>query len=137
MILLDTNVISELRKQRPHGAVASWFKANPFTACSISAVTLYELQAGAEITRRQDESKANQLDGWIRQVEQSVTIRPLGAAEARVTAFLMRRQSQELITDAMIAATAITNGLTVATRNTRDFERFGVAIVNPFLYGEA
>ncbi len=61
---------------------------------------------------------------------------PLGTIEARMTAYLMRGQSQQLLPDAMIAATAIANGLTVATRNTGDFERFGVPLINPFLFSQ-
>jgi len=134
MHLLDTNIVSELRKSRPHGAVVAWFVANPLNIASISAVTVYELQTGAERTRQQDAVKAQELDRWIREVEQSITVVPLGIIEARMTAYLMRSCSQYLLTYAMIAATAIANGLTVATRNTRDFERFGVPFVNPFLF---
>jgi predicted nucleic acid-binding protein len=134
MHLLDTNIVSELRKPKPHGAVVGWFVANPLNAASISAITLYELQTGAERVRQQDAIKAQELDRWIGEVEQSITVIPLGIIEARMTAYLMRSCSQDLLTDAMIAATAIANGLTVATRNTRDFERFGVPLVNPFLF---
>lgn len=134
MNLLDTNVISELRKTKPHGAVSAWFKVNPLFMSAVSAVTIYELQAGAEITRRQDPLKAQEIDRWIGAVEQSVVVFSLGGMEARMAAFLMRGQSQKLLMDAMIAATAATHGLTLATRNTKDFERFGVALVDPFLF---
>ena len=134
MYLLDTNIISELRKPKPHGAVLAWFVTNPLSTTRISAVSFYELQTGAERTRQQDPPKAEELDRWIREVEQSVIVVPLGIIEARMTAHLMKNLSQDLLTDAMIAATAIANGLTVATRNTRDFERFSVTLVNPFLF---
>ncbi len=134
MYLLDTNIISELRKPKPHGAVLAWFVTNPLSATRISAVSFYELQSGAERTRQHDLPKAQELDRWIREVEQSAIVVPLGIIEARMTAHLMKNLSQDLLTDAMIAATAIANGLTVATRNTRDFERFNVALVNPFLF---
>jgi hypothetical protein len=132
MYLLDTNVISELRKRKPHGGVEAWFVAHPLTESRLSSVSFYELQAGTERTRKQDAAKANELNAWIRSVESSIAILPLGAVEARITAHLMRGQSGDLLIDAMIAATALVNGLTVATRNTRDFERFGVALINPF-----
>ena len=136
MIVLDTNILSELRKNKPHGAVALWFTKNPLSTCAVPAAAIYELQAGAERTRRQDRAKAAEIDAWITQVEGSVIVLPFGATEARMTAFLMRRQQQDLLMDAMIAATALTHGMTVATRNTGDFERFGVAQVNPFLFRE-
>lgn len=132
MYLLDTNVISELRKRKPHGGVAAWFETYPMEQACLSAVSFYEMQAGVEKTRRQDAFKANEIDAWIRSVETSITILPFGTMEARVTAYLMRAQSTDLLVDAIIAATAVANDLTVATRNTRDFERFGVSVVNPF-----
>ncbi len=132
MYLLDTNIISELRKRKPHGGVEAWFKAHGIAQSNLSALTFYEMQAGAERTRKQDIAKANELDAWIRAVETSITVLPFGTMEARMTAYLMRGESEDLLVDAMIAATAITNDLTVATRNTRDFKRFGVSLVNPF-----
>lgn len=132
MYLLDTNVISELRKRRPHGGVEAWFDAHPLRESRLSAVTFYELQTGTERTRRQDTAKADELDAWIRSVESSIAVLPFGAIEARMTAYLMRGQSNALLLDAMIAATAIVSDLTVATRNTRDFEQFDVRLVNPF-----
>lgn len=134
MFLLDTNIISELRKKKPHGGVEAWFAAQGIQHSSLSAVSFYELQAGVERTRKQDAVKANELDAWIRSVEASITVLPFGAMEARMTAYLMRGESQDLLIDAMIAATAITHDLTVATRNTRDFERFGISLTNPFEY---
>jgi hypothetical protein len=130
--LLDTNVISELRKRKPHGGVEAWFKAYGVGESNLSAVSFYEMQAGVERTRRQDSTKATELDAWIRTVAISIPVLPLGAVEARMTAYLMRGESNDLLLDAMIAATALANDLTVVTRNTRDFERFDVALVNPF-----
>ena len=130
--LLDTNVASELRKIRPHGAVLSWYKSHSPDAFGLSALTIYELQAGAEVTRRQDSEKALEIERWIDALIDETLILPLDADGARQAAQLMRNQSKALIEDAMIAATAKINRLTVATRNTRDFERFDVALVNPF-----
>lgn len=123
-----------MRKPKPHGAVLAWFVANPLGTTRISAVSFYELQAGAERTREHDPPKAQELDRWIHEVEQSAIIVPMGIVEARMTAHFMKNLSQDLLMDAMIAATAIANGLTVATRNTRDFERFNVTLMNPFLF---
>lgn len=132
IFLLDTNVASELRKIRPHGALLSWYRSHPSDAFVLSAITIYELQSGAEVTRRQDRSKAVEIERWIDALIDETVILPLDDNAARETAQLMRNQSKALIEDAMIAATAKVNRLTVATRNIRDFERFNVALVNPF-----
>lgn len=137
MILLDTNVISELRKPRPHGAVLAWYQQIPSASLYLSSVTIYELQAGAERTRVADRTKAAELDRWISGLEKRFAVLAFNAIEARVTAALMRNISLEHLEDAMIAATALASGFTVATRNTKDFERFGIAMVNPFLFRAA
>ena len=132
IFLLDTNVLSELRKTRPHGAVLAWYKSHSATAFAVPALALYEIQAGAEVTRRQDVQKAAEIDLWADTLMEGVVILPLDGRAAREAATLMGRQSKFLIEDAMIAAIAKVNGHTVATRNTRDFERFAVPLVNPF-----
>jgi predicted nucleic acid-binding protein len=134
MFLLDTNVVSELRKPRPHGAVLAWYRSHPETFFFLPSVALYELQAGVEVTRLQDTSKANEIEQWIDALTESMTVLALDARSARETARFMHGKSSDLTEDAMIAAIAITNGLTVATRNTKDFVHFGIAVVNPFLF---
>lgn len=130
--LLDTNVLSELRKARPHGAVLAWYKSHSATAFALPALALYEIQAGAEVTRRQDAEKAREIERWVEALANGAVVLPLDGVSARESARLMARQSKLLIEDAMIAAIARVNGLTVATRNTRDFEHFAVPLVNPF-----
>lgn len=66
MYLLDTNVISELRKPKPHGAVVQWLQAVAEADLHISAVTIGEIQAGIELTREQDEAKAGEIEQWLR-----------------------------------------------------------------------
>jgi toxin FitB len=132
--LLDTNVLSELRKTKPHGAVLAWYHSYSPSAFALPALALYEIQAGVEITRRRDIRKAREIERWADALMDRAFVLPLDAASARETARLMTRQSKILIEDAMIAAIAKVNGLTVATRNTRDFERFAVPLVNPFLH---
>ena len=132
MYLLDTNVVSELRKPRPHGAVLAWLQALEDTQLHLCAVTLGEIQAGIEITREQDPSKALEIEAWLGQVASTYNVLPMDAAAFRTWAQLMHRKSNTIYEDAMIAATAKVHGLTVATRNVADFKAFGVQLVNPF-----
>ena len=132
MYLLDTNVVSELRRQRPHGAVVEWLNATPDADLAISAVTLGEIQAGIEITREQDVSKADELESWTDLVAGTYNVLPMDTPCFRMWAKLMHRKSDTLYEDAMIAATALVHDLTVVTRKTGDFELFGVEFYNPF-----
>lgn len=130
--LLDTNVVSELRKPKPHGAVLQWIQDIPDADLHISAVTIGEIQAGIELTREQDEAKAKDLEQWLELVSGSFNVVPMGALVFRVWARLMHRTSDTLYEDAMIAATAKVHDLTVVTRNVTDFKNFGVSVLNPF-----
>ena len=132
MYLLDTNVISELRKPRPHGAVLTWISSVEDADLRLSAVTIGEIQAGIEITRDQDSGKAAESEAWLEQVCQSWNIVPLDSRTFRCFAKLMHKQPAHLIEDALIAASAIVHNLTVVTRNLRDFDRFGVKLFDPF-----
>jgi len=134
IFLLDTNVISELRKLRPHGALLNWYSSYANSAFALPAIALYEIQAGLEITRQQDQAKALEMEVWLESLIDETTILALDGPAAREAAQFMRGRSKVLIEDAMIAAIAKVNGLTVATRNTRDFEHFAVPLVNPFLF---
>jgi toxin FitB len=130
--LLDTNVISEIHKPRPHGGMVAWFDGLRAEQISLSAVTLLELQEGIERTRLHNPGRAYDLELWVDEVENSSTILPMDGRCFRETARLLVGKREELIYDAMIAATAILHGLTVATRNEKDFKLLGVAIFNPF-----
>ena len=132
MYLLDTNVISELRKPKPHGAVVAWIEATPDADLHVSVVTLAEIQAGIEVTRDQDPQKAAELEAWLDLVAESCNVLDMDSATFREWARLMHRRSDTLYEDAMIAATARMHGLTVATRNTADFKHLGVALFDPF-----
>ena len=132
MYLLDTNVVSELRKPKPHGAVIAWIRATPDDQLFVSALTLGELQAGAERTRRQDREKAEAIDAWIDQLSEAYEIIPMDASMFREWARLMEGRSDHLLEDAMIAATARVRGFIVATRNVRDFKDLAVEVLNPF-----
>lgn len=132
MYLLDTNVISELRKLKPHGGVLAWLRGVPANLLFVSAFTLAELQAGVERTRRQDRTKAAEIDAWIDQVVDTFDVISMDASMFREWAKLMERKSSDLTGDAMLAATARIRGLVVVTRNVRDFAIFGVEVLNPF-----
>lgn len=132
MYLLDTNIISELRKPKPHPAVVAWIQAIDDKDLSISAVTLGEIQAGIEITREQDKTKAAQIEQWLNQVADTYNILPMDATVFRMWAKLMHRTSDTLCEDAMIAATAKVHQLIVVTRNVADFRSFGIKLLNPF-----
>jgi toxin FitB len=132
MYLLDTNVVSELRKPKPHGAVLAWIQSVPDDEFFISALTLGELQAGAERTRKQDREKAEDIEAWIDQISKTYEVIPMDASMFREWARLMEGRSDDLLEDAMIAATARVRGLIVATRNARDFKGMAVEIINPF-----
>ncbi len=132
MYLLDTNIISELRRPRPHGAVVAWIKEADDEDLHLSAVTLGELQAGVEITREQDPDKAAEIEAWIDQVAQTWNVLPVDGRIFRTWAKLMHRRSDDLLEDALIAATAVVHHLVVVTRNIRHFAVFDVTTLDPF-----
>lgn len=132
MYLLDTNVVSELRKPRPHGAVVAWLQAVADADLHLSAVTLGEIQAGIELTREQDPAKAAEIEAWADLVSASYSVLPMDGQTFRTWARLMHRKSDTYYEDAMIAATAIVHKLTLVTRNVADFSRFEVELLNPF-----
>jgi predicted nucleic acid-binding protein len=135
MYLLDTNVVSELRRTRPHGGVIAWLSNVGADQLFIAAVTFGELQAGVEMTREQDPQKAAAIEGGIDSVSAAYGVIPIDDAIFRYWAKLMHRRSNDLIEDAMIAATAVVRNLIVVTRNERDFARFDVPLLNPFRQG--
>mgnify|MGYP000957833741 FL=1 len=116
MYLLDTNVVSELRKPRPHGGVLAWLQAADDAALYLSAVTLGEIQAGIELTREQDAAKAADIEDWLAVLAGSMQVLPMDGATFRAWARLMHHRSDTLYEDAMIAATAQVHRLTVVTR---------------------
>lgn len=133
MFLLDTNVISELRKPKPHGAVVAWLKLQQSNALFISAMSIAEIQQGIELTRAQDAERADVLENWLlHELLPSAQILPMDADVARAWAKLMHKRSNTLFEDALIAATAMNHRLTVVTRNVRDFKALGVECVDPF-----
>jgi len=132
MYLLDTNVISELRKKKPHGAVTAWLEMARAEDIRIPAVVFGEMQYGVELTRRQDPQKAAEIERWIDRITLAFVIVPMDAATFREWARLMHSRSDDLTADAMIAATARIHNMVVVTRNVNDFASFGVRVLDPF-----
>lgn len=130
--LLDTNIVSELRKPKPHGGVLAWLQSTAEADLHLSAVTLGEIQAGIELTREQDAPKAAAIETWLELVAQSYNVMPMDGPTFRAWARLMHRKSNTLYEDAMIAATAAVHNLTVVTRNVGDFTALEVPVFNPF-----
>ena len=132
MYLLDTNIVSELRKPKPHGGVMAWISAKDASSLYLSAMTIAELQRGVEMTREQDDEKAGQIEAWLEQLMLTGQVLAMDAAVCRAWAKLMHRRSDTLVEDAFIAATASVHRLVVVTRNVRDFKTLDVDTLNPF-----
>jgi len=132
MYLLDTNIISELRRPKPHGGVLEWYKNITEQDLFISAVSIGEIQTGIELTRTQDKKKAETLEQWLQSISNIHNVLPMTGSTFRLWAKLMHSQTNTVREDAMIAATAIEKDLIVVTRNTKDFKRFKLQLLNPF-----
>jgi predicted nucleic acid-binding protein len=137
MYLIDTNVISEIRKrQRANAGVRAFFsefRADDSPAF-LSVITVGELRRGVELIRqRGDKRQASRLERWLQGIISDYAERILDftAVEAQLWGRLRVPHHQNAI-DKQIAATALTYDLTLVTRNTRDFEDTGVKIINPF-----
>ncbi len=135
MFLLDTNVLSELRRpERANPGLVAWAADADPDALFISAMTLFELELGAERAQRKDEAQGRALRSWIDgQVmpEFAGRILPVDAPVVRRCAALHAPAPRPL-RDSLIAATALVHRLTVVTRNVRDFDPLGVALVDPW-----
>lgn len=137
MFLLDTNVVSELRKARSGKIdknVRAWAADNPVAGLFVSAITVHELEIGVLRIERRDAAQGAILRNWLEsQVLPSFAERilPIDAAVARRSAGLHVPKTRSIY-DALIAATALVHGMTVATRNVRDFEPTGVSTLDPW-----
>ncbi len=132
--LLDTNVISELRKDMNcNPKVLSWMQANLDVGYFLSVMTLGEIRNGIELLRRKDAAKADSIEQWLNQiwVDYADAILPVTQEIADRWGRLNCPNTLPT-TDSLIAATAIVHDLTVVTRNVGDFTRSGVTVLNPF-----
>ena len=132
MFLLDTNIVSELRRAKPHGGVLAWFDALRPDEIQIPAAVIAEISRGIELLRTSNARKATELSTWLDALERDFAVLPVTSPIFRIWGQLMHRRQAHLTIDALIAATALYHGLTVATRNVEDFTPFGVLVANPF-----
>jgi len=134
MYLLDTNVISELRKPHADAKVVAWAKSVSALRLYMSAITLKELETGVLRIERRDPARGKVLRTWLKRhviPAFNARILPIDAAVALRCAHLhVPDRANE--SDSLIAATALVHGLTVVTRNVSDFKSSGVPLINPW-----
>jgi len=132
--LLDTNVVSELRKgDRADKAVMTWFSQVKDEDLHLSVLVLGELRQGVERLRTRDVRSAEQLDRWLRRLAEGYggRILPVDEAVAEVWGRLNVPDPISVV-DGLLAATALVHDLTLVTRNTKDVARAGAPLLNPF-----
>ncbi len=136
MFLLDTNVVSELRRpERADANVRAWASNTPAALHALSVVTVLELERGTLLMERRAPVQGANLRRWLEQevlAQLASRILPIDVEIVRACAKLHVPDPRPE-RDALIAATAVVHGLTVVTRNTADFEPMGVALFNPWL----
>lgn len=135
MYLLDTNVLSELRRPaRADANVVAWAARTPAAAIWVSVISILEIEMGVLRIERRDLAQGAQLRSWL----ESQVLRPFENRILPVDLNVARRSAALHVPDpradrdALIAATALVHGLTVATRNTGDFEAASVSLINPW-----
>ena len=133
MFLLDTVIVSELRKKTPNARVVRWVSSQHEDGLHLSVITLGEIERGIEKRRSDDPVFADALAAWLESLTRLYADRILP-----VTATIARRWGRLSVqlghdgADVLIAATALTHGLTVITRNASHFKPTGVSVINPF-----
>lgn len=132
--LIDTNVISEATKAKPSATALGWLASADPAECYLSALTIGELADGAAQQRRKGNAvRAERLELWLAGLEEAYADRILSVDAVVAHAWAGLGADRTLpVVDSLIAATARAHGLTVATRNVRDFQDAGVPVVNPF-----
>jgi predicted nucleic acid-binding protein len=134
IFLLDTNVISEIRKRdRAHPNVSLWVHRTPVREIGTSVVVLAEIRRGIELKRRNDVEQAEGLDRWFWRMRTRLGDRVLPVDEPIAEAWARLSVPDPLpLIDGLLAATAKVRGLTLVTRNIADVMRTGVSILDPF-----
>jgi len=132
--LLDTNIISEIRKrERANPNVARWVARTLIEEIGTSVLVLAEIRRGIELKRRRDPDQAKSLDGWFTQMRVSLGDRVLPIDEPIAGAWALLGIPHPLpLIDGLLAATARVHGLTLVTRNIADIARTGVSLLDPF-----
>lgn len=135
--LLDTNVISEIRKRdRAHPNVTRWFTRTPAEDIATSVLVLAEIRRGIELRRRSDPVQAASLDRWFLQMRIRLGARVLPVDEPVAEAWALLGIPNPLpLIDGLLAATAKVHGLTLVTRNVADIAAAGVPMLDPFSAG--
>jgi predicted nucleic acid-binding protein len=136
MYLLDTNVVSELRRRKPDPTVRAWLGSQADDHLFLSVIVIGEIRQGVERLRRRDWSQAEALDSWLQ-----ATVDAFGYRILPVTVEIAQEWGRGRLNsgdplpaaDALIAATAKVHGLIVATRNTTDYAPTGISVLNPFV----
>ena len=131
--LLDTNVVSELRKRNPDPHVLAWYKSVTSAELFVSVLTIGEIRLGIERLRRKDGPQADPIEQWLRGLH--VTYRDhLIDVDADVAEEWGRLNIPDPlpVIDGLLAASAKIRGCTLVTRNTADLQRSGIALLNPF-----
>jgi len=133
-VLVDTNVISELRRGRNAATgVVTWFAAMPAENVFTSVIVLGEIRRGIELLAMRDKLQADALAQWYGSIRERLGDRVLVVDEPVMTLWAKISVPNILPAyDALIAATALLHGLIVVTRNTQDYRRTGVAVLNPW-----
>lgn len=134
MYLIDTNVISEVRKgRRCDPLVAAWYRRVSEDELYLSVLVVGEIRQGIERLRVRNPSRATALDAWLQELRQSFSDRllPIDERVAETWGRLNARDAFPVV-DSLLAATAEAHGLILVTRNTKDIERSGVRCINPF-----
>jgi toxin FitB len=134
VFLLDTNIISEVRKgERCDRRVANWYASIEDSDLFLSVLVLGEIRTGIELARRNDSAKADALGKWLQLVEETFSARILSVDAAVAHEWGRMSATRPLaVIDGLLAATAKVHGLTLATRNEEDVRGLGAGIVNPF-----
>jgi toxin FitB len=131
--LLDTNVLSELRRRTPHPAIASWFEATPGSELFISVLVVGEIRQGIERIRDRDPARAEVFERWLGVLKRDFADRvvPISMRVAEAWGRLNAPRALPVV-DSLLAATALVHELTLVTRDTSSLETTGVPLLDPW-----